>query len=401
MFDQASKLLRATKPTAAVLREIRDRPEGEQGSEAKQAVLTAMQFAQQSLLLYRLMQHLWKLEHLPGSWLPSIDADAMGLAATTVSCISRWVEQLPAPAAVRAGAARAQEQQGPWMMLAVVSDVACVAVTECARRRTLEQEPAQRWWLGLMSTPEYLRALSCALFYYVNANLTREGSSKQASGRQQQQQQGQELTPWAAACQEAAALPPKQQQLLQALGCGSGRGLLWSNLEADEVGKPAPFIVLFALLAAYGEVMNAEAESMSGSLPRVVRAPEVLRETPQLHQSLLGLLLHFAASLPRLDGEHAAQCLHICDAVRAALQGVTQAHSQQLQGSMFLLQYGLTFGSQPAGQLFHKHPFEGMTEYVPLTKQLLSACCWRPGGLTAAAWLVACAVQSCQRRWIP
>lgn len=236
VFDQASKQLKATTPTVAVLRELRDRPEDERGSTAKQAMLTVVQFAQQSLLLYRRMQHLWKLEHLPGSWLPSLDAAAMGLAATTVSCISRWVEQLPAPA----GAARVREQQGPWLMLAVVLDVACVVVTECARRRALEQASAQRarWWLGLTSTCEYLWALSSALFYYVHANLTREGSSKQASSKQQQQ--GHELNnpqAWAAACQEAAALTPKQQQLLQTLGCVAAglccgptwRPMKWAN----------------------------------------------------------------------------------------------------------------------------------------------------------------------------
>lgn len=71
-------------------------------------------------------------------------------------------------------------------------------------------------------------------------------------------------------------------------GLRSGRALLWANLEADEVGKPAPFIMLFALLQAYCEVVDADGESMSGSLPRVVRAPEVLCETHQVHQSLLG-----------------------------------------------------------------------------------------------------------------
>jgi hypothetical protein len=227
VFDQASKQLKATTPTAAVLRELRDRPEDEQGSAAKQAALTAMQFAQQSLVLYQRMQHLWKVEQLPASWGPSLDAAAMGLAATTLSCISCWVEQLPAPAAASSGAAaaRAQEQQGPWLMLAVVSDLACVAVGECARRRTLEQEtaPRGRWWQGLVSTPEFLRALSSALFYYVHANLAREGSWQQ---QQQQRQQGQEPNLWVAACKEAAALPAKQQQLLQALGCGSGRALL-------------------------------------------------------------------------------------------------------------------------------------------------------------------------------
>jgi hypothetical protein len=365
----------------------------------------AMQDAHQVLDLCVRMRCLWDMQAPPASWTLSIDAAAVNLAVATVTGMDRMIRLLP-------GNDRTGVRE-PHPLNTEMLNTACTAVVQCAMRAssdTAAAAPPEPEFTELLQSPAYLQALCIALFYYMHAQLEGEGtragdtaagssrsqagsgsqgaaapagssgqssrrrSSASAEEQHHEQQLQMEARLWAAAGAKAAALPAASQQLLQHLGCGSGKHILWTVLTAKAAGDCSmPPAAVPAVCTAYEKVVKA---GMCGGLPAVEWGPEQLHKTQQLHQSLAGMLLHCAASLSQGDGPAAHACSWACVTAKWALQGVLQLHQQrqqqQQQQESQQQESQSQPGRRPAMRVPPQHPFEGLAEHLPLLKQTMA-----------------------------